>query len=79
MNTSMVSFKSPPKKFPKKPKEIVGETGRVWDYIVGQGGVAYAHHIDDDYKPIGPKIRATLRDLGLQESTSGAITIIFFP
>ena len=65
--------------FPKKPKKLIGEAARVWDYIVANGGVAFAHHIDDDYYPIGPKIRAQLCELGLQQSTSGTTTIIFFP
>lgn len=78
MNKELIRYVGPPPKIPKKPKELVGEAGRVWDYIVAQGGVAYAHHIDDDYAPIGPKIRAQLCALGLQESTSGKTTIIFF-
>lgn len=79
MSAEPISYVGPEPKLPEKPKSLTGEAGRVWDYIVSNGGVAYAHHIDDDYKPVGPKIRAQLCGLGLLESTSGTTTIIFFP
>jgi len=79
MTTEPIRYVGPEPKLPKKPKNLTGEASRVWDYIAGNGGVAYAHHIDDDYAPAGPQIRAQLCGLGLQESTSGKTTIIFFP
>lgn len=79
MTSEPIRYVEKARKLPAKPKSLVGEAGRVWDYIVSRGGVAYAHHIDDDYAPIGPKIRAQLCDLGLRESTNGKTTIIFFP
>jgi hypothetical protein len=62
-----------------KPADITGDLSRAWDHIVMGGGVRDAAQIDDDFAPIGPRLRARLVELGLRESQSGEKRIIFFP
>lgn len=63
---------------PSKPKKLRGEMSKAWDYIATRGGCCKAAEFDEDFAPIGPKLRYDLFSFGVQSSTSGKTTIIFF-
>jgi len=75
-----MEYEYTPPKFipPKKPDGLTGPLSQAWDYLVNCNGVCRAEQFDDDFAPAGPAMRDNLVRLGVQTSTSGKHTIIFF-
>lgn len=79
MSTKTISYDAPKPKFTAPPKELSGEALTAWLAILTNGGAMYTSHFDDDWSPIGPTLRERFCRLGMRESTSGRVTIIFLP
>lgn len=66
-------------KFKECPRGFTGEAAQAWRALAAGDGVTTAESFDDDWSPIGPRLRELFMQHGAAQSTSGKTTIIFLP